>query len=685
MFAVLEMKKHLLKYKTQLQEQGINEEEVYQLYIEEAFRTSDDIWEISEAFYYYNQKRRVKINRDKQSRNRVSSSDIHIATQFFTPKWLANYLIDNSLGRFFPKLEKEYCDGDFNFFMLSKDNITILDPAVGTGNMLLCAYDLLEKEYIAENIPPKQIPNLILSKFYGLDIDKRATDIAKKLLLKRAGIEEYDFNIYSFCRVSKSLLNYLKECGYSNLYKLLKTLNDTIELGSIIKLYNGVESDINEVFHIADIKSDKETLSAILVMARHYDIILMNPPYLTSSDYNLVLKEYIYDNYSDYKQDLFAVFISKYVELLTENGFLGVVCPYNWMFIKSFTQLRKLIIKSTSIYNLLQLSSSGYSKAVVYLSAFVVGNIEQESGYYIRLNNFKASQQMAMAKNAINQDIHYRYFVNQQTFLKTPNNSMIYWLNSTFLSNFKHKRLCHYLEIRQGMATGDNKRFLRKITDVDSYEVAFDAVSLEDFNKKSKKYAPYNKGGKYKKWFGNIDYVIDFDKDAQEILAKQGNKMPSSKFYFKECITWTLVSSKGHFGARYSNNAVFDVGGSCGFIKESSPVSLFVILGFLCSKVATCYLNALNPTLNVQVGDIKNIPFIVPSTKEIKEIEWLVKENIDISKKDWYNVKGENFFKRLKQNEERLNEIFINLYGLADILNKEVIDNLITVRRDDEE
>lgn len=677
------MKKYLLKYKEELNSLYNEEQKIYELFIEKVFETCDSIWDISEAFSYYNHDKRKEINIAKQQRKRVSSSDIHIATQFFTPEWLVKYVVDNSLGRFFPDISKDFCDGNFSF-NLNCNNIRILDPAIGTGNMLLYAYDLMERGYLNNGVAKKDIPHKILQSFYGLDIDSRAVDVAKKLLLKRSGLKEFKFNIYSFCDFSSFLIRLTAEKGCKKLNKLLLDLQKTKELGSVIKIYPELNENLDIVYPFLQNEKDREVFKALKLLTQKYDVILMNPPYLSSSDYNPDLKDYIYNNYKDYKQDLFAVFIARYFSLLKKEGLLGVVCPYNWMFIKSFESLRKHIITQKGIYNLLQLSTGGYYDAVVYLSAFVCGNQKKDTGYYIRLNGFKGKQLEEHTLKAVNANVDYRYTVNQDLFLQTPYNSIIYWHNRNFIENFKNNKLSDYLEIRQGMATGNNKAFLKRIDEVASCDIAYDAVSIEDFDFKNKKYALYNKGGKYRKWYGNVDYVISFDRQSREILARQGNRMPSRDFYFKECITWTLVSSKGHFGARYSNNSVFDVGGSCGFVKHNSPVSIYVILGYLCSKVANSYLNALNPTLNIQVGDIKNLPFIVPKQKDISEIERLVKENIEISRKDWYNIQGHSFFDIMKENEQRLNEIFINLYSLDNIMDKEVDNNLITVRRLDE-
>jgi hypothetical protein len=239
------------------------------------------------------------------------------------------------------------------------------------------------------------------------------------------------------------------------------------------------------------------------------------------------------------------------------------------------------------------------------------------------------------------------------------------------------------MDIRQGLATGNNQKYLKKTEDVNPDDICFDAQNTEDFFAKGKTYAPYNKGGAYRKWYGNLNYVIRFDKKSVTELSKQGNRLPSKIYYFRQCLTWTLVSSKGHFGARISENSVFDVGGSCGFPKQEKDI--FVLLGYLCSAAATYYLNAQNPTLNCQVGDLKNLPYIPPPEKERARIETLVKENIEIAKRDWHALEIppksaiENV-KKMQYNEEELNRIFLSLYGLDGEISPRVEERLITLK-----
>ncbi|HHT83219.1 MAG: Eco57I restriction-modification methylase domain-containing protein [Christensenellales bacterium] len=676
------MKKALTELKKALLLKYGDESLAFESYMKEVFEKYDDIWQISEAFYFYYDEERRKINKDKRQRQRVKSHDLHIATQFFTPKWLVEYITDNSLGRFLPDISKRFLDGEH--FVCSKEVVTVFDPAVGTGNMLVYAYDLLQKHYLAKGFKAEDIPPLILDNLYGLDIDDRAVSVAKKLLLKKSGLKNFDFHIYSFEDIDNDLIEKAEKEGFVRLSEFLSKHRNLKQLGSIIKVYEELADDI-ELFMSRVQEKEKNILKALALLTKKYHVILLNPPYLSSSDYNEVLKSYIYAHYEKYKYDLFAVFIVKSLSMLEKGGFMGVVCPYNWMFIKSFYNLRKFIVDKKGIFNVLQLSNAAYNRAVVYLSAFVLSDIIPEKGSYIRLTSFKGKEQEQRALEAVKLPKRYKYNISQNIFKKTPLYNLIYWTNDNFIANFSHRKLGEFLEIRQGMATGDNKKFLRKIEDINPNDIAFEAESIEHFDSLGKKYALYNKGGKYRKWYGNVEYVIAFDKKSRKQLQSQGNRMPSRQYYFKECITWTLVSSKGHFGARYSKNSVFDVGGSCAFVKLGSPVSIYVFLGFLCSNTANLYLNALNPTLNAQVGDIKNLPFLVPDEKSQTEIEALVKENIDIAQRDWYNKSHKNDFGKMKANEERINEIFIKLYKLEKLLNKSVPDNLITLRRDNEE
>ena len=323
------------------------------------------------------------------------------------------------------------------------------------------------------------------------------------------------------------------------------------------------------------------------------------------------------------------------------------------------------------------LPADDYKEAVVYLSCFVLSaNRTGAAGHYIKIEKGENSRCALQSGGK-------RYTVSQLRYNDTPYNSIIFWTSDAFIQNYRKGRLQDVLEIRQGLATGNNKKYLVKIAELSASDIACDAVSIEDFDQKGKPYALYNKGGTYRKWYGNIDYAIKFDKEAREALSKSGNRLPSKAYYFKPCVTWTLVSSKGHFGARLSNHSVFDVGGSCGFPKREEDI--YIILGYLCSTVATAYINAQNPTINCQVGDIKNLPYLEPSSVQRARIEKLVKENVAIARADWHNAapleqEAHDNFARLKRNEEELNTIFIQLYGLEKELCPEVPNRLVTLK-----
>lgn len=640
-------------------------------------------WELSERFYLHNREKREQIAEKKRSRRRIGKDDIAAATQFFTPDWLAKYLSDNSLGRLSQLAESQYKDFAAETSMAADiDGISVLDPAVGSGNMLLAAYETLEAAHLAAGTEKADIPQRVLSRLYGLDIDERAVAIAKTLLLKKSGLTHFDFSIFTFKRPSEGLIAFAEKNRHFELKKVLLLLQNNPEIGSMLKCSEAVKKQADAALPFFD-ESDGECLNAILLLCQKYSAILMNPPYLAASDYPSEIRKYIFEEYPCYKQDMFAVFIAKSINLLEENGFLGVVCPYNWMFLKTFCGLRKTVLERTEIKNLVQLSHGGYKDAVVYISAFVLkkaDNTADSFGKYTRLTDFKGKEQRERLLVSAGNDLAYTFFVPQSRFQRTPQNAIIYWGGKKLEAAFSHPPLQNYLEIRQGIATGDNKYFLRKIEDVFD-EVSFDSKSLEDFDRSGKKYVPYNKGGPYRKWFGNRTYCILFTKEARAKLQKSGNCLPSKPFYFKECITWTLVSSKASFGARYSNNSLFDVGGSCGFIKENSPVSLYVILGYLCSTVASYFLNALNPTLNMQVGDMKRLPFALPTEKMCREIEKLVKQNIEIAQKDWYNGSSEEDILTVKENEEQINMLFIDLYGLKGEVGCDVPFELITLRK----
>lgn len=656
---------------------GSGEDAVYRYYIDkalqDAYKHKDFFAYASHYFQQYNKDRRADLNKKKKAHSRIEAGEIPAVTQLFTPLHLADYIVENSLGRYLYEcgidLGITFANGNVVFGKYCKDikDIKILDPAAGSGNLIFCAARLMVRAYKKQGCTDEAIKAALAGNFIGLDIDGRAAQLCRTLLQKEFGAVFDIITLQSFTKQQAE--RYLP---WQGIYDGLLHLG---ERGSVSIFQQEQLAQICKAF--CD-KTTLDILKTLSIFNAKYDIILMNPPYLASSDCSKALLEFIKANFAPYKTDLFSVFMARCLQMLTKDGYMGVVCPFNWMFTKQFGGIRRHIFANNDIVNLAMLPSDDYKEAVVYLSCFVLyGSYTGQEGRYIKVAKGGDSANLLA-------DTHGNYTATAFKFADTPYNSIMFWVSDRFISNYLRGRLSDVLEIRQGLATGDNNKYLKKISVLDASQITYDAVSIDDFDAKGRPYAPYNKGGAYRKWYGNIEYAIHFSKQARQGLLQSGNRMPSKAYYFKPCITWTLVSSKGHFGARISNNSVFDVGGSCGFAKEADDI--YIILGYLCSNVATAYLNAQNPTINCQVGDIKNLPYIQPDLQQRRRITELVKQNIDIAYNDWHSAvspsqqQAAGQFKKLKSNEEELNRIFIDIYGLQGEISPQVQDRLITLK-----
>jgi hypothetical protein len=461
--------------------------------------------------------------------------------------------------------------------------------------------------------------------------------------------------------------------------------------------------------------------------------VVTNPPYMGSRNMPKVLKAYLKNFFPDSKNDLFSVFIEQSLSFLKENGYCSLITPPSWLFLSSYKNLRYKIISNFYIDSLLHMGR-GIFGIDWGSSAFVLRKTKLDyTGAYFRLHkrnfqhilfsdierlfihsknnkNYKFDfdsyienfEDFSLFKNKNSYKISFEFVMSD--FLNIPDYCLAYWINENYKNIFKkYNKLSFYASPRQGLATGNNKKFLRYWFEVSKEKIGNDFNNIEDFHNSNKLYAPYNKGGNFKKWYGNNELVIKFDKKHFSMLKNSGNKLPSKKFYFHESITWSLISST-KFGIRYSPNGfVFDVIGSSIFANSEM---LFYLMGLLSSKVTVEFLKILNPTLAFQVGDIKNIPVIIDDKKDY--IISIVKENISISKNNWdmfeispdfkshpfllfkddtnllensYN-NWQNFcekeFEKLKQNEEKINDFFIKLYGLENDIDHSVNDTDLT-------
>ncbi|MGX1983229.1 Eco57I restriction-modification methylase [Thermolongibacillus altinsuensis] len=720
-------------------------------------------------YQYYISEKKDEVFAGLKKNKKITKENIPAATQLFTPHWIVRYMVENSLGHMWLESHPESnLKAEMKYYVepaeqepevqakleelrnpnLSPEDITVLDPACGSGHILVYAFDLLYKIYEERGYPAREIPFLILEKnLYGIDIDDRAAQLAAFALMMKAREKTKKvfrhppvLNVISIQESNDILIDQAAELIGENetevaaIKELLQTFIGAKNYGSILRPKN-VDFDrylrkvkqleqsgvpTLETFEVYEqLKKIKALIIQAKLLASQYDIVVTNPPYMGSKGMNPQLKKYLSDNYPKGKSDLFAAFMIRTQHFTVENGFSAAINQHSWMFLSSFEELRKEFLSHTTIYSMLHLGTRAFEEVggeVVQSTSFVLRQsfIANYKGKYVRLVDYsssRAKEEMFLCKKE--NDIFVR---NQEGFKDIPGSPIAYWASPKVREIFKQNPpLKEFAEPRQGLATSDNNRFLRLWHEVTYQKIGFGCKSSLEAQESKKKWFPYNKGGEFRKWYGNQEYLVNWENDGFEIrnLVDQSGKLRSrpqnTGYYFKEGITWSFVSSS-NFGVRYTPNGfIFDVGGSSIFPNNDW---IYYVTAYLCSKLSFKFLQYINPTLNFQVGNIGDLP-IVFNEKEKSEIDRLAIQNINISKNDWdffetsWNFKQHPFltfrgeaktleecyanwadhaekqFQQLKKNEEELNRIFIELYGLQDELTPEVPDEEVTVRRAD--
>lgn len=654
------------------------------------------------------------------SKKTYKKDELAPASQLFTPKWIVQYMVDNTLGQLWSEVNPTtniLKDLEFYIEPAYKDQleerekkvleeVTFFDPCVGSGHILTYAFDIFYKMYEEMGYSPSEIPTLILeNNLFGVDIDQRATQIASFVLMMK-GREKYR---RFFRKEVQPNIYYYEDFEGDDKFE------NATALGSLIQV-------APEEYKKIDVEStlfgerQKKLRELYKLLGRSYDVVVTNPPYIGSSRMEVSLKEYVKENYEITKSDLFATFVIRCLELCNERGITGYMTPFVWMFISSYQKLREEIIDNHFINNLVQLEYSGFDGATVPVCTFTLRNeqIENGEGSYIRLSDFKgAKNQAPKTLEAIkNPNCGWFYNTYLEDFKKIPGSPYGYWLSELVISIFdKYDQVESFAPVRQGFQTGDNDRFMRFWHEVKHQLIGTKFSNTNDFHDSEKKYAPYNKGGAFRKWFGNNDYVVKFDRANYKLLSNLGNKLPSKHLYFKNSLTWSALSS-GTFGARYCGQGfTFSAKGASAFPK-SKEVQNYV-LGILNSKVASKVLEVFSPTLDFNVGDIRRIPYVTEGKSD--EINEIIDANIKIGKHDWdsretswdfqqnelirFNKEGgidtledayehyrqywTNKFFQLHQNEEELNRQFIEIYGLEEELTPEVPLDEITILQEE--
>jgi hypothetical protein len=683
--------------------------------------------------------------KDKLKGKIIGKKDIPAATQVFTPDWVVRYIVDNSLGKYWIERNPNSTLKDkLEFFIMPKNgkidyvdenidprDLRIMDDCVGSGHFLLYEFDVLMEIYKEYGYREKDAVEYILSEnLYGLDIDERARQLAYFSLMMKArsydrrilykDIEPHIYAIPESNNIDRKYLHIFgnglsveeKEKAKQLIEKLLYTFKDGKNYGSILKVEKVdfeicrkyiEDIDLGQIdlftYDVDEIQKEiKNIINVAEALTMKYDVVATNPPYIENM--NGQLKEYLDKNYEDYKKDLFSVFMYRNFDLCKLNGYSGFMTPNVWMFITSHEKLRQFIIKNKSIDSLIQIAKGAFFKeATVDIMAFVLKNgISNTPGKYIRLEEFKGGMEVQKEKvlEAIeNPDCGYFYETNEENFEKIPGSPIAFWASENIINSFsKGKKIDDFiLGIYAGNKTAKNDVYLKRVWEVNAKSIGEDWIL-------------YSKGGDYRKWYGNIMYIIDVSKDALKFYKEnETSYIMDKKYWFKEGITYTDLTSSD-FSARYlRKDMMFDMSGP-GILADEY---LEYLMAFLNTKLTMIYFNILNLSFHYKINDIQRLPIIFSEDYKPK-IDSLVQQNISISKLDWdmhetswdfkrsplleNKVNGrietayENYkrevnerFAKIKENEEELNRIFIEIYELQDELTPDVPDKDITVAK----
>ena len=705
--------------------------------------------------YYISEKHDEVVN--ISNKEPVKKEDIPAATQLFTTDWVVRYIIDNSVGKYWIERKPnstlreqlEYFvspkNGEISYI---KDNITpqemtIFDPCMGSGHFLVYAFDVLMKIYTEYGYSEREATaEIIEHNIFGVDIDVRAAQLAYFAIMMKA--RQYDrrfFNrgvqphVYAIVESGHTDKDGKKHKNYDE-YALeyfcngdvkLKTAMDTIirelhdakEYGSILTVTQQSWSALYDRF--AEITEDinmsrdmalKELLPLVEVaqtLSTKYTVVATNPPYLNK--YNSKLKDYLTDNYKDYSGDLFSVFMFRNFQFCKKFGYSGFMTPFVWMYIKTYEKLRKHIIENKGISTLIQMEYSAFEEATVPICAFVLINDKSKKvGQYFDLSKFVGG--MNIQKEKVLDAIHHpecTYFhdFDQDNYKRIDGSPIAFMASEKLLRIFETAEpLKKIAEPKVGLQTAKNDVFLRLWFECNYNKIGLGYRKLSDTEEGIHKWLPYNKGGSFRRWYGNREYVIDWLFNGRAIRQNPGAVIRNPQFYLKPCITWSDITSAAFSGRYCEGGFLFDVKGSSGFPQMKN---LYYVLGFLNSKISQKCIKILNPTISTQVGDMARIPVYFDENKK-SEIDASVKKCIDCSRNDWdsfetswdfqhhpllrkvptiaeafdqWQAECDDRFNQLKANEEELNRIFIDIYGLQDELTPEVEDKDVTVRKAD--
>ena len=723
-------------------------------------------------YQYYNEEKKKEVDLKTKKGKKVEQDDIPAKTQLFTPKWIVKYMVENSLGNLWleghpnenleekwkflvkgekqeEEIEKKLEKLNENYKEMKLEEIKIIDPCMGSGHILVYAFDVLMDIYSSLGYSNRDaVQSILENNIYGLDIDKRAYQLAYFALMMKA--REYHKRIFSkklklnicYTResndINKEIIDFISNGNNKireELDLIYNSFLDAREYGSLIEApkinYDEIKNRLLEIentdsYNLFDKVKKEEiknkfyyVIKTSEILSKKYEVVATNPPYMGSSMMDSKLSKYTKKNYPDSKSDMFAVFIEKCNSLTDRNGFCSMITMHGWMFLSSYERLREKMALIETL-NMVHLGTRAFDEIggeVVQTTAWIQrkNKINNFKGSYIRLVDFpgEENKRNKFLEIVRNKDKKYYFRTTKENFEKIPGMPIGYWVNDNVRNVFvKAKGLAHYAETRLGMATADNEKFLRIWHEANILDIGFNIENREKALESKKKWFPYSKGGEFRKWYGNFENIVNWKNDGFEILNfKDSNGKIRShnynlEFIFNEGLTWSALSSSLFSIRKLPIGFLFDNSGSSLFQKEKA--SLNYLLFILNNKVISKFLELINSTLNYQPGNLNKIPIIYKHSYN-NEINLLVQQNIDISKKEWDSretswdfeklslIEGkdlkstfENYcshwrdnFVQLHKNEEELNRLFIEIYELQNEMDEKIEFKDITILQEE--
>jgi hypothetical protein len=713
-------------------------------------------------YQYYNTELNSQVYDGNMSKSRVPKELLPAATTIYTPDWAIRYMVENSLGRLWveghpdcglkenwkyyleeakqePEVQAKLTEIRKEYSTLNPEDIKLIDPCMGSGHILVYAFDVLMQIYESAGYSQRDAAKSILEhNIYGLDIDDRAYQLAYFAVMMKA--RQYNRRILNgenTCHVyaiqesnsiNRAHLKYFgagmddieKNAAKIQLEGLLDTLTDAKEYGSILTVENydwnllrrfvAAEDTAGQIsMDSVGVEDTAEQMKKLIdigeTMVRRYWVTCTNPPYLGSSRFSTKLNSFIASHYADVKSDLSMAMYKRALNgFCIRDGFVSFITTSSWMFISSFERLRDYVLTSVDFDSLVDFGTElfdgkvGHNPIIAWVNR--KSNVDKTMTC-IRLVDYCYSKRDEKEQEFFNSQNYY--YPKQTTFSMIPGSPIAYWVGNKFCENYKNQNISNYAEVITGMTIGDNNKYLRVWFEPEIQKLSIGKLSMNDVDMTHSYWIPYSKGGQRRNWYGNYEYVVNW---SQHQYFNR-SKTTLQHLYLRKAITWPFVTS-GLFSARLlPHGFLWDVAGSPCFFKNDDEQ--YYALGFLCSKVANYILNVVNPTINVQAVDISKLPLIINDIAKDTIIRY-VEDNIDISKKDWdsfetswdfkkhpllrnvstiseaftqWQSECDDRFNQLKANEEELNRIFIDIYGLQDELTPEVEDKDVTVRKAD--